>query len=52
MKTDYKKMYLHLFNCVTDALRLMPMDPHEAAELLKKAQEDCEELYIQAQTDF
>ena len=24
MKTDYKKMYLHLFNAVTDALELMP----------------------------
>ena len=24
MKDDYKKMYLHLFNAVTDALELLP----------------------------
>ena len=32
---DYKKMYLQLFNAVTDSI-----------EILTKAQQDCEELYI------
>lgn len=32
---DYKKMYLRLFHAVTDSI-----------EILTKAQQDCEELYI------
>ena len=32
---DYQKMYLSLFNAVTDAI-----------ELLQKAQQDAEEIYI------
>lgn len=32
---DYQKMYLGLFNAVTDAI-----------ELLQKAQQDAEEIYI------
>ena len=31
---DWKQMYLHLFNAVTDAI-----------EILSKAQEKCEEMY-------
>jgi len=46
MKDDYKKMYLHLFNAVTDALELIPED-NRAAQLLRTAQMVCEELYIQ-----
>ena len=46
MKDDYKKMYLHLFNAVTDALELLPED-NGAAQLLRTAQIVCEELYIQ-----
>lgn len=46
MKDDYKKMYLHLFNAVTDALELLPED-NRAAQLLRTAQMVCEELYIQ-----
>ena len=46
MKDDYKKMYLHLFNAVTDALKLLPED-NRAAQLLRTAQMVCEELYIQ-----
>ena len=43
----FKKMYLHLFNRVTDALRaLEPGDPAQARALLIAAQQDCEELYI------
>jgi len=34
MKDDYKKMYLHLFNAVTDALVLLPED-NRAAQLLR-----------------
>ena len=47
MKTDYKKMYLHLFNAVTDALELMPEKAGEAMGLLMRAQQDCERLYIE-----
>ncbi len=32
---DYKKMYLRLFRAVTDSI-----------EILTKAQQDCEEIYI------
>lgn len=32
---DYKKLYLRLFNAVTDAI-----------EILTEAQQDCEELYV------
>jgi len=46
MNYDYKKMYLHLFNAVTDALRLMP-GSIKAAELLRQAQSDCEEMYME-----
>ena len=46
MKDDYKKMYLHLFNAVTDALGLLAEDDR-AAQLLRNAQTVCEELYIQ-----
>ena len=46
MIDDYKKMYLHLFNAVTDALKLLPED-NRAAQLLLTAQMVCEELYIQ-----
>lgn len=45
MKDDYKKMYLHLFNAVTDALTLLP-EENNAARLLREAQKYCEELYI------
>ena len=46
MKDEYKKMYLHLFNAVTDALELLAEDDR-AAQLLRNAQAVCEELYIQ-----
>ena len=46
MKDDYKKMYLHLFNAVTDALELLP-EENRAAQLLRTAQMVCDELYIQ-----
>ena len=44
----YKKMYLHLFNHVTDAIRLLENSQFDkAATLLKRAQCECEDLYIE-----
>ena len=43
----YKKMYLHLFNAVTDSLDAMTrMNYGEAYQLLKKAQAECEDIYL------
>ena len=44
----YKKMYLHLFNAVTDIIRQEDMSP-EAKEKLTQAQLDCEEIYMEAE---
>lgn len=41
----FKKMYLKLFNAVTDALE--EKDRDKSNEILKKAQCDCEEIYIE-----
>ena len=41
----YKQMYLRLFNAVTDAIKLLPVDS-SAAAILIKAQQDCEEMYL------
>lgn len=38
--SDYKAMYLSLFNSVTDAI-----------EILKTAQIKCEEIYLQSEHD-
>ena len=40
----YKKMYLHLFNAVTDAIN----EPNhiKRIEMMKQAQIDTEEMYI------
>lgn len=44
----YKKMYLRLFNAITDALGLMEKgDPAGAAEVLKRAQQGAEEIYME-----
>lgn len=44
---DYEKMYHLLFNAVTDSLRqLEAMNFGVAAEILKQAQMDCEEVYM------
>lgn len=45
MKSElYKKMYLHLFNAVTDAIN----EPNhiKRIEMVKQAQIDTEEMYI------
>ena len=44
----YKKMYLELFNSVTDALELMESNPKMAKLKLKIAQYACEEMFIRA----
>ena len=41
----FKKMYLKLFNAVTDELE--EKDREKSDEILKKAQCDCEEIYIE-----
>ena len=46
--TNYKEMYLTLFNAVTDAIELFQKcQPLEAAEILKTAQQETEEMYIE-----
>ncbi len=45
----YKKMYLHLFNAVTDSLEAInQMDYGKAHQMLIRAQEECEEIYLDA----
>lgn len=46
---NYKKMYLHLFNAATDAIRLLDNgDGAAAKERLILAQQETEEMYISA----
>lgn len=46
-KELYKKMYLQLFNRVTDALTALEgQDADRAANILYTAQQTCEQLYI------
>ena len=46
---DYKKMYFHLFNAITDALRDMENgDSSAAGRRLILAQQETEEMYISA----
>ena len=45
---DYKKMYLSLFNSITDSLNALEnLNYGQAADLLKRAQSDCEEMYVE-----
>lgn len=49
---DYKKMYLHLFNRVTDALNdIQAGAVDHAQDNLKQAQQECEELFIETDSD-
>lgn len=44
----YKKMYLTLFNAITDALELMERGSSAgAADVLKRAQQSTEEIYME-----
>lgn len=46
---DYEKMYHILFNAITDSLReLEKGDSKEAVRLLIEAQQQTEELYVEA----
>lgn len=43
----YRKMYLRLFNAVTDALRNLDLgDCERAKQTLRDAQIRCEEIYV------
>ena len=45
---DYQKMYLLLFNAITDALKEIENQNYgKAAELLRKAQAAAEDIYIE-----
>ena len=44
---EYKSMYLHLFNAVTDSLENMAEQNFgQAAACLRQAQQTCEKLYM------
>ena len=44
---DYKKLYYHLFNAVTDAIQAMEQQNYgQAIALLIVAQQEAEEMYI------
>ena len=48
----YKKLYLKLFNAVTDAIALVEEGrPMTAKDMLISAQQDCEELYIRQEEE-
>lgn len=47
MNSIYKKLYLTLFNAVSDAIRaLEDFDAVACLKILKNAQQKCEEIYI------
>ena len=44
---DYKKLYFHLFNAVSDALQAIEQQNYgQAAALLIAAQQETEEMYM------
>lgn len=45
--TNYKKMYLTLFNQITDSIKALKKE----LEHLKQSQQKVEELYIKSQTN-
>ncbi len=48
----YKKMYYHLFNSITDALAALEQQNFgAAAEILRQAQIDSEELFLDAEDE-
>ena len=47
---DYRLLYLHLFNAVTDAIEaLKALNYGMAEEILKQAQQETEEMYVEAE---
>lgn len=48
----YRELYLHLFNAITDALsRLSAQDTEEAAAILRAAQQEAEQRYMESGED-
>jgi len=47
----YKRMYLILFNAITDALRQLP-EEHPAAAMLRQAQQRTEDIYTTMGADL
>ena len=48
--SDYKRLYLQLFNAVTDAIEALRSRNYDRAEhLLISAQQKAEEVYIRAE---
>ena len=48
----YQKMYVHLFNAVSDALLQMERQNFgAAADLLIQAQQACEDIYLDAEDE-
>ena len=48
----YKEMYYHLFNAVTDAIdALTKGNTMQARWILVKAQQDCEEIYLESEEE-
>ena len=48
----YKKMYLHLFNRATDAIRRLEVGQNaEAQQILQDAQAECEEFFLSMEAD-
>ena len=46
----YKDLYFHLFNAITDALNALEAQNFgQAADLLRRAQQQTEELYLDAE---
>ena len=51
---DYKAMYFRLFNAITYAIEKLHMEQNEipvlnAIQILQKAQQDTEEIYISSE---
>lgn len=47
---DYRVLYLHLFNSVTDAIEALEAQNYGAAEaILKQAQQKTKEMYVEAE---
>lgn len=48
--TDYQKLYITLFNAITDALRKIDeLEVAKAKQLLMQAQQKTEEMYMDAE---
>ena len=48
---DYKKLYFHLFNAVTDSLQAMEQQNYgQASSILMSAQQETEEMYLDDET--